>query len=95
MASENEFFVFRRCKSLNANTILWMQHCITELGAKLEHSHKEIEVSKAADILKNSSFNWDQQFRPERTLIMGELSGLLLRYSEFVARNVITWTHLH
>jgi hypothetical protein len=95
MASENDFFVFRRCKSLNANTILWMQHCITELEVRLEHIHKEIGVSKAADILKISSFNWDQQCRPEQTLIIGELSGLLLRYSEFVARNVITWTHLH
>jgi hypothetical protein len=95
MASENDFFVFRRFESLNANTILWMQHCITGLEARLEHIHKEIEVSEAADKLKNSSFNWDQQHRPERTLILGQLSSLLLQYSEFIARNVTTWTYLH
>lgn len=82
MASENDFFVFRRFESLNANTILWMQYQISELERRLEEIHKEIEDSKVSDNLKNSSFKWDEKWRPDRTRIMGELSGVLLQYSK-------------
>lgn len=82
MASENDFFVFRRFESLNANTMLWMQYRISELERRLEEIHQEIKDSKISDNLKNSSFKWDGKWRPERTRIMGELSGILLQYSE-------------
>jgi hypothetical protein len=84
MASENDFFVFRRFESLNANTILWMQYQISELEEKLEQIHKEIEVSEKEHKLRNSSFKWDEEKRPDRNLIMGQLAGLLLQYSEYV-----------
>jgi hypothetical protein len=84
MASENDFFVFRRFESLNAGTILWMQYRISELEKRLEQIHKDVETSEKADNLKNSSFKWDEKWRPERTMIMGELSGLLLQYSEYM-----------
>jgi hypothetical protein len=84
MASENDFFVFRRFESLNANTILWMQYQISELEEKLEQIHKEIEVSEKEHKLRNSSSKWDKEKRPDRNLIMGQLAGLLLQYSEYV-----------
>ncbi|KAH7379172.1 hypothetical protein DE146DRAFT_306481 [Phaeosphaeria sp. MPI-PUGE-AT-0046c] len=84
MASENDFFVFRRFETLNANTILWMQYRISELERRLEEIHEEIENSKMSDNFKNSSFKWDEKWRPERTRIMGELSGILLQYNQFI-----------
>ncbi|KAF2831562.1 hypothetical protein CC86DRAFT_140805 [Ophiobolus disseminans] len=84
MASDDDFFVFRRFESLNANTILWMQFRISELEAKLEGIHEEIKESKVSDNLKNSSFAWDAKYRQERTKIMGELSCLLLQYNQFI-----------
>jgi hypothetical protein len=88
MASENDFFVFRRFESLNANTILWMQHSISELEARLEQIHKEIEGR--GDNAKNSSFKWDENGKPERIIIMQQLSGLLLQYSKILIRNIMT-----
>jgi hypothetical protein len=89
MASDNDFFVFRRFESLNANTILWMQYRIAELEARLEQLHKEVETSEKSHNLRNSSFKWDETWRPERTVIMGELSGLLLQYSECNSCNLV------
>lgn len=81
MASDNDFFVFRRFESLNANTILWMQYRISALERRLEEIHKEVEDSKISDNLMNSSFKWDEEYAQERTRIMHELSGVLLQYS--------------
>jgi hypothetical protein len=83
MASEDDFFVFRRFESLNASTILWMQYRISELEEKLQQIHEDIEKSEKADNLKNSSFKWDEKWRPERSKIMAELSGILLQYSMY------------
>jgi hypothetical protein len=82
MASDDDFFVLRKFEALNAATILWMQHRISELEHRLQQIHKSIEESKDSDNLKNSSFKWDAQYMPERTGIMCELSGLLLQYSK-------------
>jgi hypothetical protein len=82
MASEDDFFVFRRFESLNAGTILWMQYRISELEQRLEQIHEEIKDSDLTEGLKNSSFKWDETRRPERARIMCELSSLLLQYSK-------------
>ncbi|OAK93539.1 hypothetical protein IQ06DRAFT_321576 [Phaeosphaeriaceae sp. SRC1lsM3a] len=84
MASDNDFFVFRRFESLNANTILWMQYRISALERRLEEIHKEVEDSKISDNLMNSSFKWDEEYAQERTRIMHELSGVLLQYNQFI-----------
>lgn len=83
MASDDDFFVFRRFEGLNASTILWMQYRISELERRLEEIHESVAVSRDDEKLKNSSFKWDEQYMPERTKIMCELSCLLLQYSEY------------
>lgn len=82
MASDDDFFVFRRFESLNANTILWMQYQISQLEKELEDLHKEVEDSKIDDGLRNDSFHWDAQYWQRRNQIMGELSRQLLHYSK-------------
>jgi hypothetical protein len=84
MASEDDFFVFRRFGSLNAGTILWMQYRISALEQKLEQLHQRIAESDPSQEWMNSSFEWDEVMYPERTSIMAELSGLLLQYSKCV-----------
>ncbi|KAF1837463.1 hypothetical protein BDW02DRAFT_565938 [Decorospora gaudefroyi] len=84
MASENDFFVFRRFESLNANTILYLQHRITELEKRLESIHGMIEGSAPEQKLKNSSFGWDAKYMPERSQIMSELSCLLMHYNQYI-----------
>jgi hypothetical protein len=85
MASDDDFFVIRRFESLNANTILWMQHHIARLEQELAEIHKNIEDSKPEDNLVNSSFNWDAKYMPRRNQILGELSRQLLHYSKRLA----------
>jgi hypothetical protein len=92
MASENDFFVFRRFETLNANTILWMQYQISELERRLEEIHIIIQKSPAEDKLKNSSFKWDDKFNPERRDIMCQLSSLLLQYSTWNMQSLIWLT---
>jgi len=82
MASDDDFFVLRKFESLNAATILWMQHRISELEQRLEDIHKTVVESDDTEKLKNSSFAWDARCMQERTKIMAELSGLLLQYSK-------------
>ncbi|KAH7087193.1 hypothetical protein FB567DRAFT_602803 [Paraphoma chrysanthemicola] len=84
MASADDFFVFRRFESLNAATILWMQHRISELERRLQEIHQEVVNSEDNKRLKNSSFAWDAQWMQERTKIMGELSCLLLQYNQSI-----------
>jgi hypothetical protein len=81
MASEDDFFVFRRFESLNANTILYLQHRISGLENKLHEIHRTVEES-TEEKWRNSSLSWDANHRPERLQIMDELSCLLLHYSK-------------
>lgn len=82
MASDDDFFVFRRFESLNAGVILFMQDRIVQIEAKLEEIHKRIEDSPSDHNLKNCSFRWDAQYQVERTKLMEELSAILHHYSE-------------
>jgi hypothetical protein len=81
MASENDFFLFRRFESLNANTILYLQHRISGLENRLHEIHRTVEES-TEEKWKNSSLGWDANHMPERLQIMDELSCLLLHYSK-------------
>lgn len=82
MASDDDFFVFRRFESLNANTILWMQDHISRLEKELASIHIEVEKSRLEDFKKNSSFRWDAACKNRRNEIMFELSRQLLHYSQ-------------
>lgn len=82
MASEDDFFVFRRFESLNAGVILWMQDRIVQIEERLEEIHKMIEDSPSDHNLMNCSFRWDARFQSERTKLMEELSAILHHYSE-------------
>ncbi|KAF2026143.1 hypothetical protein EK21DRAFT_92684 [Setomelanomma holmii] len=84
MASDDDFFVFRRFESLNADTILWMQDHIARLETELKAMHKLVADSKLEQNLRNDSHRWDEQHMPRRTQIMGELSRQLLHYNQFV-----------
>jgi hypothetical protein len=79
MASDDDFFVFRRFESLNACTILWMQDHIARLETELQAVHRMVENSNPNEKLGNDSFRWDL---PRRSQIMGELSRQLLHYSQ-------------
>lgn len=81
MASEDDFFIFRRFENLNALTMLWMQDKIVRIEAKLQEIHKTIEDAPLNEKLKNCSFRWDEKYRQERHALMGELSRLLHHYS--------------
>jgi hypothetical protein len=97
MASDDDFFVFRRFESLNANTMLWMQDRISQLEQELANIHQTVEDSKPAQRLKNNSFRWDAKYMQRRDQIMAELSRQLLYYSESSATAVLnillTCTH--
>jgi hypothetical protein len=85
MASDDDFFVFRRFESLNANTILWMQDHISRLEKELAEIHQMVEDSKPTQRLRNDSFRWDATCMhgsmQRRDQIMAELSRQLLHYS--------------
>jgi len=81
MASEDDFFVFRRFGKLNAGAILWMQDRISHIETRLEQIHEEIADSQDG-YQRNSSFRWDIQNQPERDELMAQLTGLLHHYSE-------------
>jgi len=53
MASDDEFFVFRRFESLDATTIAYMQYRISQLERELEEIYYLYEDEKNR---KNSSF---------------------------------------
>jgi hypothetical protein len=85
MASEDDFFVFRRFDTLNARTILWLQYHISRLEGRLDTLHKEQDkLMRDKDDERNASFEWDERNLPERRDIMVQLSGLLLQYSKHV-----------
>ena len=80
MASDDDFFVFRRFESLNATTIAYLQYRISQLERQLEDIHNANEQEEKR---KNSSFKWDEQYQQDRFQIMNELSCLLLHYSKY------------
>jgi hypothetical protein len=82
MASDDDFFVFRRFESLNANTLLWMQDKISRLEQELANIHKAVEDSKPGQRWRNDSFRWDEKSMPRREEIMVQLSHQLLQYSQ-------------
>lgn len=81
MASDDEFFVFRRFESLNAGVILWMQDRIVQLETKLKEIHRHIADSPNYSV-SNGSFRRDVDAVPEREKIMRELSSILHHYSK-------------
>lgn len=81
MASEDDFFLFRRFENLNAQTILWMQDRISQIEERLEAIHDHVVESHPDDKLRNDSLRWDEKYMPERHKLMMELSGLLHHFS--------------
>lgn len=84
MASDDDFFLFRRFESLNAQTILWMQDRIVQVEEKLEAIHKRVEDAPLGEKLVNSSLRWDEKYMQERHALHGELSCLLHHYSKYI-----------
>ncbi|KAF1952759.1 hypothetical protein CC80DRAFT_596370 [Byssothecium circinans] len=60
MATEDDFFLFRRFDSLNAQTILWMQDRISRIEEDLQTIHKQIENTPDESTLGNDSFRLDE-----------------------------------
>lgn len=82
MASDDDFFVFRRFDTLNARTILWIQDRITRKEERLRMIQKGIEDAPEALGYRNDSFRYDIVACKERDVLMGELSHLLHQYSQ-------------
>ncbi|KAK7191935.1 hypothetical protein DPSP01_013342 [Paraphaeosphaeria sporulosa] len=84
MASEDDFFLFRRFGDLNSRTILWMQDRITRVENDLRSLDEMVHKSKLADNLRNDSFRWDEKWMTQRHAHMVELSQLLHHYNQFI-----------
>ncbi|KAF2874720.1 hypothetical protein BDV95DRAFT_626391 [Massariosphaeria phaeospora] len=84
MASEDDFFVFRRFEALNAGVILWMQDRITQVEKRLEEIHQRVADAPPEHKQKNCSFRWDAQYLRDRHELMRELSGLLHHYNQYI-----------
>jgi hypothetical protein len=84
MASDDDFFIFRRFENANARVLLWMQHQIEKKEARLGELHDIIEKSPIDNGLRNDSFNWDTQYLKERDDLTQDLSDLLLKYSQYL-----------
>lgn len=82
MASDDDFFVFRRYQSLNARTILYMQDRIGQIENRLVQIHDEI--AHGDEKRKNNSFRLDMHLEPERDRLMCELTGLLHHYNQYI-----------
>jgi hypothetical protein len=82
MASDDDFFIFRRFENANARVLLWMQHQIEKKEARLRELHDIIEKSPLDNGLRNDSFNWDTEYLKERDDLTQDLSDLLLKYSQ-------------
>jgi hypothetical protein len=76
MASEDDFFVFRRFESINAEVILWLQDQITRLESELELMNEAVD-----DKCNNGSFRWNEENFPERTALLRKLYECTLEYS--------------
>jgi hypothetical protein len=81
MASEDDFFIFRRFGDLNTRTILWMQDRIRQIEDDIRSQDELVAKSHPDDKLRNDSFVWDEKYRQQRHARMRELSDLLHRYS--------------
>lgn len=82
MASDDDFFIFRRYQSLNARTILYMQDQIGLIEQQLKTIHDDIAHSN--DDMKNNSFRLDACLVHRRDHLMQELTHRLYRYNKFV-----------
>jgi hypothetical protein len=78
MASEDDFFVFRRFESINAEVILWLQDRITQLESELELMYEFVD-----DRCNNGSFRWNEENFPERTALLQRLYEYTLQYSKW------------
>lgn len=88
MASEDDFFIFRRFQTLNARTILWMQDRITKSERELKNIDEKVEKSHLDEKLRNDSMRWDETRMQRRHQLMLELSQLLHHYSLNALLNV-------
>jgi hypothetical protein len=84
MASEDDFFIFRRFQTLNARTILWLQHRISNIEQQLNEHDLHVENSRPENNLKNSSFAFDKTYVQARDMLMQELSVHLHQYSVLI-----------
>ncbi|KAL5449657.1 hypothetical protein PMIN06_006782 [Paraphaeosphaeria minitans] len=84
MASEDDFFLFRRFGDLNSRTILWLQDRIMRIEDDLKRLDEFVENSKPDEKLRNNSFRWDERFMTQRHAHMAELSHLLNHYNQFI-----------
>lgn len=82
MASDDDFFIFRRYQSLNARTILYMEDRIGQIEDRLAQIHDE--NAHGDEKRRNNSFRWDMKFEPERDRLMCELTSLLHHYNQYI-----------
>ena len=83
MASDDDFFIFRKFENANARVLLWMQHQIAKKEARLAELHNVVEESPLDNGLRNDSFDWDEKYFKERDDLTRDLSDLLLKYSKY------------
>ncbi|KAF2441987.1 hypothetical protein P171DRAFT_522900 [Karstenula rhodostoma CBS 690.94] len=84
MASEDDFFLFRRFGDLNCRTILWMQDRIKRVEDDLRRLDEWVEKSHPDEKLRNDSFKWDEQHMQQRHAHMEQLSRQLHHYNQFI-----------
>jgi hypothetical protein len=59
-----------------------MQDRIVQIENRIKEIDKEVEDAELSKQLQNNSLRWDKVNKPERHILMGELSSLLHHYSE-------------
>lgn len=79
LASENDFFIFRKFALLNSRTALALQDQLSVLEGELEELDKRYSKKSASDV-NNGSYRDDQADREE---LLGNIYDKLVKYSEY------------
>lgn len=79
LASENDFFIFRKFASLNSRTALALQDQLSVLEEELEELDRRYSSTAAADV-NNGSYRDDQADREE---LLEKIHDKLVKYSEY------------
>jgi hypothetical protein len=89
IASDHDFYIFRRFKELNVRTALLLQDeisCLEEQLAQLDDTHRK---TTAQDV-HNGSFRDDAV--EDRVLVLESISEKLYRYSKKIYLFLIAWS---
>jgi len=92
IASDNDFYIMRRFRALNARVALALQDELAILEEKLDKLDKHYSKREAED-LHNGSFRDD---REDRTELVSTIREKLIQYSEYVRgakgwKLLLTW----